>query len=73
MWSFLLVELFMLMCIHKRCLRAKEIRMSQKNIHTTGPTSFAIIREEMVICLKFSSDSCSLMLKILIFSICILP
>ncbi|XP_021995057.1 uncharacterized protein LOC110891818 [Helianthus annuus] len=37
----------MLMCIQKRCLRAKEIRMSQKNMHTAGPTSFAIIREEM--------------------------
>ncbi|MFS7927857.1 putative transposase, Ptta/En/Spm, plant [Helianthus anomalus] len=31
----------------ERCLRAKEIRMSQKNTHTAGPTSFAIIREEM--------------------------
>ncbi|MFS7927860.1 hypothetical protein Hanom_Chr04g00314111 [Helianthus anomalus] len=46
-----------------RCLRAKEIRMSQKNTHTAGPTSFAIIREEMVICLKFSSDSCSFNVK----------
>ncbi|MFS7901357.1 hypothetical protein Hanom_Chr00s198621g01837351 [Helianthus anomalus] len=34
--------------VEKRCLRAKEIRMSQKNMHTAGPTSFAIIREEMV-------------------------
>ncbi|MFS7967556.1 hypothetical protein Hanom_Chr09g00787061 [Helianthus anomalus] len=53
----------MLVCIQKRCLRAKEIRMSQKNMHIAGPTSFAIIREEMVICLKFSSDSCFLDVK----------
>ncbi|KAJ0579774.1 putative transposase, Ptta/En/Spm, plant [Helianthus annuus] len=33
--------------VEKRCLRAKEIRMSQKNMHTAGPISFAIIREEM--------------------------
>ncbi|KAL4561779.1 hypothetical protein LXL04_033953 [Taraxacum kok-saghyz] len=31
----------------KRCLRAKEIRMSLKNIHTAGPKSFARIRDEM--------------------------
>ncbi|KAL8249435.1 hypothetical protein R6Q59_006303 [Mikania micrantha] len=31
----------------KRCLRAKEIRMSQKNMHTAGPKSFARIRDEM--------------------------
>ncbi|MFS7967216.1 putative transposase, Ptta/En/Spm, plant [Helianthus anomalus] len=37
----------------KRCLRAKEARMSQKNMHTTGPKSFARIRNEMVICLFF--------------------
>ncbi|KAL8245948.1 hypothetical protein R6Q59_007164 [Mikania micrantha] len=30
-----------------RCLRAKEIRMSQKNMHTAGPKSFARIRDEM--------------------------
>ncbi|KAL4578452.1 hypothetical protein LXL04_014575 [Taraxacum kok-saghyz] len=31
----------------KRCLRAKEIRMSLKNIHRVGPKSFARIRDEM--------------------------
>ncbi|KAL8255312.1 hypothetical protein R6Q59_033533 [Mikania micrantha] len=30
-----------------RCLRAKETRMSQKNMHTAGPKSFARIRDEM--------------------------
>ncbi|KAF5765778.1 putative transposase, Ptta/En/Spm, plant [Helianthus annuus] len=40
----------------ERCLRAKEIRMSQKNMHTAGPKSFARIREEMVICLNFAID-----------------
>ncbi|KAL8255135.1 hypothetical protein R6Q59_033356 [Mikania micrantha] len=30
-----------------RCLWAKEIRMSQKNMHTAGPKSFARIRDEM--------------------------
>ncbi|KAI3778817.1 hypothetical protein L2E82_08202 [Cichorium intybus] len=34
--------------VMKRCLRAKEIRMSQKNMHTAGPKSFARIREEMM-------------------------
>ncbi|KAL8255284.1 hypothetical protein R6Q59_033505 [Mikania micrantha] len=33
--------------VKKRCLRAKEIRMSQKNMHTAGPKSFARIRDEM--------------------------
>ncbi|KAJ0578411.1 putative transposase, Ptta/En/Spm, plant [Helianthus annuus] len=33
--------------VEKRCLRAKEIRMSQKNMHTAGPKSFARVREEM--------------------------
>ncbi|KAL4573773.1 hypothetical protein LXL04_020590 [Taraxacum kok-saghyz] len=33
--------------VAKRCLRAKEIRMSLKNIHTAGPKSFARIRDEM--------------------------
>ncbi|KAL8255139.1 hypothetical protein R6Q59_033360 [Mikania micrantha] len=32
----------------KRCLRAKEIRVSQKNMHTAGPKSFARIRDEMI-------------------------
>ncbi|XP_035834063.1 uncharacterized protein LOC110885587 [Helianthus annuus] len=31
----------------KRCLRAKEARMSQKNMHIAGPKSFARIRNEM--------------------------
>ncbi|KAL8214100.1 hypothetical protein R6Q57_003549 [Mikania cordata] len=31
----------------KRCLRAKEIRMSQKNMHTAGPKSFARIHHEI--------------------------
>ncbi|XP_076950676.1 uncharacterized protein LOC143623720 [Bidens hawaiensis] len=31
----------------KRSLRAKEIRMTQKNMHTAGPKSFARIRDEM--------------------------
>ncbi|KAF5785558.1 putative transposase, Ptta/En/Spm, plant [Helianthus annuus] len=35
----------------KRCLRAKEARMSQKNMHIAGPKSFARIRNEMAICL----------------------
>ncbi|KAJ0604136.1 hypothetical protein HanHA300_Chr02g0046241 [Helianthus annuus] len=34
--------------VGKRCLRAKEIRMSQKNMHTAGPKSFARVREEMI-------------------------
>ncbi|KAD6796384.1 hypothetical protein E3N88_07280 [Mikania micrantha] len=33
--------------VKKRCLQAKEIRMSQKNMHTAGPKSFARIRDEM--------------------------
>ncbi|KAL8244037.1 hypothetical protein R6Q59_010295 [Mikania micrantha] len=33
--------------VAKRCLRTKEIRMSQKNMHTVGPKSFARIRDEM--------------------------
>ncbi|KAL4575690.1 hypothetical protein LXL04_011774 [Taraxacum kok-saghyz] len=33
--------------VAKRCLRAKEIRMSLKNIRTAGPKSFARIRDEM--------------------------
>ncbi|KAL4564766.1 hypothetical protein LXL04_028837 [Taraxacum kok-saghyz] len=33
--------------VAKRCLRAKEIRMSLKNIHTAGPKSFTRIRDEM--------------------------
>ncbi|KAM0049204.1 putative transposase, Ptta/En/Spm, plant [Helianthus debilis subsp. tardiflorus] len=33
--------------VAKRCLRAKESRMCQKNMHTAGPKSFARIREEM--------------------------
>ncbi|KAK1431839.1 hypothetical protein QVD17_08553 [Tagetes erecta] len=33
--------------VEKRCLQAKESRMSQKNMHTAGPKSFARIREEM--------------------------
>ncbi|KAD7117508.1 hypothetical protein E3N88_04776 [Mikania micrantha] len=35
--------------VEKRCARAKQSRMSQKNMHTAGPKSFARIREEMVI------------------------
>ncbi|KAK1424444.1 hypothetical protein QVD17_19774 [Tagetes erecta] len=31
----------------ERCLRAREVRMSQKNMHTAGPKSFARIRDEM--------------------------
>ncbi|KAL8201984.1 hypothetical protein R6Q57_011131, partial [Mikania cordata] len=31
----------------KCCLRAKEIRMSQKNMYTAGPKIFARIRDEM--------------------------
>ncbi|KAL8263568.1 hypothetical protein R6Q59_021698 [Mikania micrantha] len=31
----------------QRCARAKQSRMSQKNMHTAGPKSFARIREEM--------------------------
>ncbi|KAL8237842.1 hypothetical protein R6Q59_018923 [Mikania micrantha] len=31
----------------KRCARAKQSRMSQKNMHTAGPKSFARIQEEM--------------------------
>ncbi|KAK1414869.1 hypothetical protein QVD17_30630 [Tagetes erecta] len=33
--------------VEKRCLRAKEIRMSQKNMHTAGPKSFARIRDKL--------------------------
>ncbi|KAK9074853.1 hypothetical protein SSX86_003172 [Deinandra increscens subsp. villosa] len=33
--------------VANRSLRAKENRMSQKNMHTAGPKSFARIREEM--------------------------
>ncbi|KAM0008667.1 putative transposase, Ptta/En/Spm, plant [Helianthus debilis subsp. tardiflorus] len=33
--------------VAKHCLRAKESRMCQKNMHTVGPKSFARIREEM--------------------------
>ncbi|KAI3815395.1 hypothetical protein L1987_15061 [Smallanthus sonchifolius] len=33
--------------VEKRCLQAKESRMSQTNMHTAGPKSFARIREEM--------------------------
>ncbi|KAL8233969.1 hypothetical protein R6Q59_020069 [Mikania micrantha] len=33
--------------VKKHCLRAKEIHMSQKNMHTAGPKSFARIRDEM--------------------------
>ncbi|KAL8255313.1 hypothetical protein R6Q59_033534 [Mikania micrantha] len=32
----------------QRCARAKQSRMSQKNMHTAGPKSFARIREEML-------------------------
>ncbi|CAI9303743.1 unnamed protein product [Lactuca saligna] len=38
MWEFVL----------KRCLIAKDVRMSQKNMHTAGPKSFARIHEEMM-------------------------
>ncbi|KAL8228083.1 hypothetical protein R6Q57_015667 [Mikania cordata] len=34
--------------VKKRCLRAKEMRMSQKNMHTAGPKSFARIRDKMI-------------------------
>ncbi|KAL8257467.1 hypothetical protein R6Q59_029508 [Mikania micrantha] len=34
--------------VKKRCLWPKEIRMSQKNMHTAGPKSFARIRDEMI-------------------------
>ncbi|KAD2805475.1 hypothetical protein E3N88_38852 [Mikania micrantha] len=34
--------------VKKRCLRAKEMRMSQKNMHMAGPKSFARIRDEMI-------------------------
>ncbi|KAD3066893.1 hypothetical protein E3N88_34773 [Mikania micrantha] len=33
--------------VEKRCARAKQSRMSQKNMHTAGPKSFARIQEEM--------------------------
>ncbi|KAD4982497.1 hypothetical protein E3N88_19168 [Mikania micrantha] len=33
--------------MEQRCARAKQSRMSQKNMHTAGPKSFARIREEM--------------------------
>ncbi|KAD4586580.1 hypothetical protein E3N88_24181 [Mikania micrantha] len=33
--------------VEKRCARAKQSRMSQKNMHTAGLKSFARIREEM--------------------------
>ncbi|KAF5774415.1 hypothetical protein HanRHA438_Chr13g0610791 [Helianthus annuus] len=42
--------------VEKRCLRAKEIHMSQKNTYTAGPKSFTRIREEMVICLGVAGD-----------------
>ncbi|PWA63578.1 transposase, Ptta/En/Spm [Artemisia annua] len=32
----------------KRCLAARNLRLSQKNMHTAGPKSFARIREEMI-------------------------
>ncbi|KAD4585478.1 hypothetical protein E3N88_23079 [Mikania micrantha] len=35
--------------VEQRCARAKQSRMSQKNMHTAGPKSFARIHEEMVI------------------------
>nr|GEW44351.1 hypothetical protein [Tanacetum cinerariifolium] len=31
----------------KHCLAARDLRLSQKNMHTAGPKSFARIREEM--------------------------
>ncbi|CAI9303744.1 unnamed protein product [Lactuca saligna] len=34
--------------VQKRCLIAKDVRMSQKNMHTAGPKSFARIHEEMM-------------------------
>ncbi|KAL8211072.1 hypothetical protein R6Q57_005509 [Mikania cordata] len=34
--------------VKKRCLRAKEMCMSQKNMHTAGPKSFARIRDKMI-------------------------
>lgn len=49
MCNCLLAEAFILMCMQNRCQRAKEIRMSQKNMHTAGPKSFARIRDEMVL------------------------
>ncbi|KAJ0768805.1 putative transposase, Ptta/En/Spm, plant [Helianthus annuus] len=42
--------------VAKRCLRAKESRMCQKNMHTAGPKSFARICEEMVIYFYFACD-----------------
>ncbi|KAL8239670.1 hypothetical protein R6Q59_016237 [Mikania micrantha] len=40
----------------KRCLRAKEMRMSQKNMHTAGPKSFARIRDEKEQMKKYKSS-----------------
>ncbi|GKA20105.1 transposase, Ptta/En/Spm, partial [Tanacetum coccineum] len=37
MWKYVL----------KRCLAARDLRLSKKNMHTAGPKSFARIREEM--------------------------
>ncbi|KAK9075540.1 hypothetical protein SSX86_003865 [Deinandra increscens subsp. villosa] len=34
----------------ERCSLARDRRLSQKNNHTAGPKSFAMIREELVIC-----------------------
>ncbi|PWA92171.1 transposase, Ptta/En/Spm [Artemisia annua] len=34
--------------VMKRCLAARNLRLSQKNMHTAGPKSFARIREEMI-------------------------
>nr|GEY78892.1 hypothetical protein [Tanacetum cinerariifolium] len=33
--------------VMKRCLAARDLRLSQKNMHTAGPKSFARVREEM--------------------------
>ncbi|KAL8233658.1 hypothetical protein R6Q59_019758 [Mikania micrantha] len=38
---------YVIMCVEQCCARAKQSRMSQKNMHTAGPKSFARIREEM--------------------------
>ncbi|KAD6454504.1 hypothetical protein E3N88_09210 [Mikania micrantha] len=42
--------------VKKRCLRAKEMRMSQKNMHTAGPKSFARIRDEKEQMKKYKSS-----------------
>lgn len=34
--------------VMKHCLAARNLRLSQKNMHTAGPKSFARIREEMI-------------------------